>query len=396
MRSRRVGVVATCYPRWPGDYAGAFVADRVRALARDGARVEVMCAGEVGGPAHEQRDGTAITRIPSALFYRRGEGAPEILSGGGRRTGMAARATPTRSRGGGPPGPPVTDRDAAAPWADAIGFSLALLREVSRRAHAWDAVETHFLVPCGLAVALVAPRTSHSAWAHSGDVALLERLPAGLGRALARRLAASGADLMFVSRDLQARFGALAGRSCGRFAALPVDEALFHPARADERARLRDHLGLDRFTVFSAGRLVPVKGFDVLVDAGTLALAGRGAAAAPIEVVIAGEGPEHDALASRAAAAGLPLRLLGAIPRAEVAAWMRAADLYAQPSRVLPDGRSEGLPHTLAEARASGTPVLAARAGGMSEATWTTLLPPDDASAWAVALARAAGLTAGA
>ena len=52
-------------------------------------------------------------------------------------------------------------------------------------------------------------RAPHRAYAHSGDVALLERMP--LGRAIARRLARGRVDFRFVSDELRARFASLAG-----------------------------------------------------------------------------------------------------------------------------------------------------------------------------------------
>ncbi|HKO26835.1 MAG TPA: glycosyltransferase, partial [Solirubrobacteraceae bacterium] len=53
------------------------------------------------------------------------------------------------------------------------------------------------------------------------------------------------------------------------------------------------------------------------------------------------------------------LRLTGAVPRASVADWMRAADLFVHPSLRLPNGRSEGAPIAAREARAIGIPVVA-------------------------------------
>jgi glycosyltransferase involved in cell wall biosynthesis len=47
--------------------------------------------------------------------------------------------------------------------------------------------------------------------------------------------------------------------------------------------------------------------------------------------------------------------------------WLAAADLYVQPSRVLPSGRTEGLPMATLEALAVGLPVIASRSGGLAE-----------------------------
>ena len=52
------------------------------------------------------------------------------------------------------------------------------------------------------------------------------------------------------------------------------------------------------------------------------------------------------------------LRLPGFVPRAEVAGWLAAADLYLQPSIPLANGRAEGAPLATAEASAVGIPIV--------------------------------------
>jgi glycosyltransferase involved in cell wall biosynthesis len=74
-------------------------------------------------------------------------------------------------------------------------------------------------------------------------------------------------------------------------------------------------------------------------------------------VVILGDGPERSALAALASSLGLPLRLPGFVPRAEVATWLGAADLFAHSSIRLPNGRREGAPMAEREALARGIPV---------------------------------------
>lgn len=331
-----IGVVTTSYPRCPGDPAGAFVADRVADLRRSGEIVEV-----------------ATPPPGSPLFAGRGAGAPELLEAGGQHA-----------------------------WLEAARVQVWLCAQVARRAAAWDAVESHWLVPSSLAVASAAPGLPHRAFAHSGDVALLERIP--WGDALARALAGSGADLVFVSDDLRERFARLAGRAVGRVERLRVDRTLFRPAAsAAERAEVGRRLGLSGPTALCVARLVAIKGLDVLVDAAARL---RG----PVTVVVLGEGPLRDALAGRALAAGVDLRMPGNVARAEVAAHMRAADVYVQPSRRLPSGRTEGLPVALLEAIASGLPCVASGTGGLSEvASAVRLVPPDSVSKLAEVLEEA-------
>jgi glycosyltransferase involved in cell wall biosynthesis len=318
----RIGLLTTSFPRHAGDYAGSFVGDRAQRLLEDGHTVEVLAAGD--GP--DVVDGRlTVRRIPAdSLFYR--EGAPEALE----RGGLA--------------------------WLAALRFLTALGAAARARAAAWDAVESHWLVPSALAASAAAPRHPRRAFAHSGDVALLERLP--FGRAIARRLAGDDTDLRFVSADLQARFARLAGvEAVGTVEALVVPPSLFAP-RVGPDIALRRRLGLDAPTVLAVGRLVPIKGHAALLHACARGRA-RSAARRKPEVVILGDGPERARLSRLAMTLEVPLRLVGAVPRAEVAAWLRAADLFAHPSIRLSNGRTEGAPIAAREARAVGIPVIA-------------------------------------
>jgi glycosyltransferase involved in cell wall biosynthesis len=198
---------------------------------------------------------------------------------------------------------------------------------------------------------------------------------------------ARGADqLLFASEDLRARFGRLAGTVVGQVMARSEDAT---PTVVDPLRRLeaRRSLRFDGHTLLSVGRLVPIKGFDVLVRAAALAADGG---AAPT-VVILGDGPERQRLAALAGRLGVPLRLPGFVQRQDVPRWMTAADLYVQPSRRLASGRTEGLPVATLEALSLGVPVVASATGGLSElphvAPHLRLVPADDPAALAAVLA---------
>ncbi|MEL0027111.1 MAG: glycosyltransferase [Perlucidibaca sp.] len=126
--------------------------------------------------------------------------------------------------------------------------------------------------------------------------------------------------------------------------------------------------------VLAVGRLVPVKGFDVLLHAwrdvpGDLAIAGDGFEQAELEAIIAAQG-----LSGR-------VRLLG--HRSDVTALMAAADLFVISSRY------EGCPYTLVEALHMRLPVVSTAVGAMPEILpGQYLCPPDDAAALAGLIAR--------
>ena len=227
-------------------------------------------------------------------------------------------------------------------------------------------------MPGALAVACAAPAgVPQRAYAHSGDVALLERVPGGAS--IARRLLAS-ASLVFVSADLRDRFSRLVGRRLATaVAGCPVEpaaspllpSAAAGPARvvpAAERRALRVRLRLSGTVVIGVGRLVAIKGYDVLVRA-----VGR----LPVErrptVVLLGDGPERGRLGRLAEARRVDLRLPGEVTHPEVLPWLTAADVFVHPSRRMPSGRTEGQPLAVREALAAGLPVVASALGGIPE-----------------------------
>ena len=350
----RVGVLTTSYPRTPSDYAGAFVADRVRALLERGHEVDVLAAG-AGAPLGTTRDGRlTLTRLPASLADGRdlfaGAGAPEALEREGAR----------------------------AAWA-ALRFSAELTAAAFARAPRWDRVESHWLAPCALAAVAATPGLPHRAVAHSGDVALLERVP--FGRSFARLLARSGAEIVFVSEALRRRFAALAGGVHGVVEPMSTSPHIFSTTVASRAERATGNP-----TVVSVGRLVPIKGLDLLVRA----CAPRAGDVAPIQLVLVGDGPERARLRDLAARLGVPLTLTGVVPREEVPTWLRAADLYAQPSRNLANGRTEGMPLATLEALAAGMPVVVSDSGGLAElparGARVRVVPAGDVSALARAL----------
>lgn len=154
----------------------------------------------------------------------------------------------------------------------------------------------------------------------------------------------------------------------------PVIEAVPHtlPRRALAGPPLR---------IVAAGRLVPAKGFDLLVDA-CARLRDRGH---DVHATIHGEGAGHVALARSIAAAGLCDRVVLAGHADPLAASLAAADLCVVPSR------REGFGNVAIEAMAVGTPVLATRSGGpesfIRDRVNGFLAPAGDAEALADAIA---------
>jgi glycosyltransferase involved in cell wall biosynthesis len=128
--------------------------------------------------------------------------------------------------------------------------------------------------------------------------------------------------------------------------------------------------------VVGIGRLVPVKGFDLLVEACPM-IGG-------LRVLLVGDGPERAALEARARALGVTARLTIAGTQADVAPYLAAADLLAAPSR------NEGMGRVIVEAMALGVPVVGAAVGGIPSVLdggrYGVLVPPEDPAALGRAL----------
>jgi glycosyltransferase involved in cell wall biosynthesis len=138
------------------------------------------------------------------------------------------------------------------------------------------------------------------------------------------------------------------------------------------REELRRHLGFGGPTLVYAGRLVPQK------DLGTAIEAAREAA---LPLVVAGDGPEREALERLGHA-----RFLGPLPRSDVLGLFRAAEASVLSSAW------ENFPHGAVESLAAGTPVVSTDVGGVGEVLRDgengLLVPPRDVRALAAALRR--------
>lgn len=136
-----------------------------------------------------------------------------------------------------------------------------------------------------------------------------------------------------------------------------VDTTQFRPRdRGDCRSRL--DVPADASIVLYVGGLIRRKGLDTLVEAMS-----AGPLPRPVDLFLAGEGPELAHLEALAAEAGsnLHVHFLGKVSRDRIHLWMGAADLLVLPSL------SEGRPNVVLEGLSSGTPVAATAVNGTKE-----------------------------
>jgi glycosyltransferase involved in cell wall biosynthesis len=129
-----------------------------------------------------------------------------------------------------------------------------------------------------------------------------------------------------------------------------------------------------------AGRLVPQKGLDLLLDALSLMSPDR---LLRLELHVFGDGPDREIHKRRAMEQGLPVVFRGTVPR--VSRHFPGFDALVAPSR------HDGIPLVVGESLATGLPVVATMVPGLAEALpadWPLLVPPEDAGALARMLSR--------
>ncbi len=132
----------------------------------------------------------------------------------------------------------------------------------------------------------------------------------------------------------------------------------------------------------AVGRLVPVKGYDLLINA----IKQIAAQVPQLVCLIVGEGECMNDLSTQIEAAGLKDRVIltGYQDRNNVMTILKSSDIFAMPSRY------EGTPIALLEAAALGLPILAAASGGIPELVTdqehALLVQPNDPTALATGL----------
>jgi glycosyltransferase involved in cell wall biosynthesis len=170
-------------------------------------------------------------------------------------------------------------------------------------------------------------------------------------------------------RELVVRWGV----EPARVSVLPNPSPPLPPLR--DRDELRASFEMNGPTLAFAGRLTAQKSLEIALDAV--------ARVEGVSLVVAGEGDERTRLERLA---GPSVRFVGALPRERVVELFRAADASILSSRW------ENFPHTVVEALAVGTPVLATTTGGVAEVVTDDvnglLVPSGDVGALAEAIRR--------
>jgi glycosyltransferase involved in cell wall biosynthesis len=341
----RVLHLTSSFPRDARDHVAPFLLDLAHAEQEAGLDVAVLAPHDAGLPVIDTVAGVEVHR------FRYGLAPMERLSYRGGLLGSSRRI-------GGLMLPVYL-------------ASFAKAAEKAARDFRPDVLHAHWWLPAGLCALPAARRLDLPlvVTIHGSDAHLLRY---GSLRKLASHVLHKASLVATVSEDLRRQIEAIDPRLHTMVLRLPLPaQAPPVPMPAAPPVRL-----------LAAGRLSREKGFDVLIDAMQIAVS-RGL---DVRLDIVGSGPERRALAAQAAPLGDRIRLIPALPHAEL--MRRLDDVHA----LVAPSRREGLGMVALEAFTRGRPVIASRVGGLAESVVDGvdgfLVPPEDALALAAALAR--------
>ena len=362
-----IGVLTHNYPRFPGDFSGTFVAALCAEFARQQQEVTVWAPYD---PAYVRPLGGEVR----VRLYR--YAWPDHLHRlGYMRTMQADLALRLEAY-------------ALSPLLFAAGIRT-VLRDARRLQPA--VLHAHWLLPNGFIAAVASRRLGIplviSVPGSDAQVARQNPLFRSMARFALRQaslLTANSAEL----RDAVAAIGA----DLGKFDMIiyGVDPGELRPDPAGV-AELRDRLAIPAgaTVVLCVGRMVPKKGFDVLI---------RALAAAPLQdravvAVMVGEGDGKAAWQQLAQKLGVAARLrwVGNVPKDQIGVYYNLGDCLAMPSVSRP---ADGLNVCVLDAMSCGKPVIASTVAGnplaVVDGETGFLTPEQEPEALAAAIARLA------
>jgi phosphatidylinositol alpha-1,6-mannosyltransferase len=226
-----------------------------------------------------------------------------------------------------------------------------------------------FLDPM-LPIGAIGPRLHNGApyvvIGHGAEISVWGRVPPG--NVPARRVLRRAAGVVAAGNYPAREMVRVAKRPLPTLVVPPgVDVDRFRPATPEERVKTRARFGLDpdRPLVLGLSRLVPRKGFDVLIDAiARIDL--------DVQVAIGGSGRDRERLERRVRQRRVEHKVtfLGRVPDEDLAPLYGAADVFTMLCRADRWGglEAEGFGVVFLEAAGCAVPSIAGRGGGSHEA----------------------------
>lgn len=337
MQRKKILVLTSTFPRWPGDTTPPFVYELSRRLAEN-FEITVLAPHYPGSPVREERDGMAIRR------FRYSWARFETLAG---EKAMLPALRSNRLN------------YLLLPFFLMAEFFATLYLAKRRRI---ACIHAHWLLPQGLVAALVNLITGvpFVVTAHGADV---YGLRGGLPTLLKSFTLKRATRVTAVSRDLALRIDELVPGLNVSVIPMGVDSTAFHPDFTDQTIRQRYKI-TGEFLLF-VGRLSEKKGVRYLLEAMPPVLERFPEA----RLMVIGKGELEDELHALVGQLALSDKVIftGAIPNHELPAYYATADMFVGPSITCAGGDTEGFGLTFVEAGLSGCLVIGTRTGGIGD-----------------------------
>jgi glycosyltransferase involved in cell wall biosynthesis len=341
MSCLRICLLASTYPRFPGDGAGRFMHSIAEALAKQQHEVHVVvpyhpAIRALSGPVH-------IHPFQYIWPHRWAIMGHAAAMDSDRRLHRGAFAL--------------------APFYFLSG--LRKLIQLTAR-YRFDIFHAHWVIPAGPIAAIAAKLVGKPLIIslHGSDLffASKHRLLKPIAQAC------FGQATAVTACSPQLREGALALGAAPERTELILwgaDPQLFMDNQGVDSERLRQQLNIlpGSPIILNLGRLVEKKGVEFLVQAMPAVCRQHPSAV----LIIAGDGPERPRLAEIANRLGIAthVRFVGNVPWPQVAGYLQISDLFVVPSIEDGSGNLDGLPTTIFEAMAAGVPVVASNVAGI-------------------------------
>jgi glycosyltransferase involved in cell wall biosynthesis len=357
----KISIFATSFPRNQKDYVGQWVWGLARALVAEGATVKVIIPHDKQTESHEVWHGVDIHRF--SYWWPKSQHG--LCYGAGIPTNVRTKK-----------------------WL-ALQFPVleaAFLSAMFRYASDSDVINAHWTF-AALPAVIASNIMRKPLVTHAYSAEFVPKALAPINRLVVNNSKA----VISISQYTYDMVEQLISPKRHQVIGLGVNPEKVAPEDFDVAAfRAAQGIRPDETFLFAVGRLVERKGYHVLIEA-VNQLVKQGKA---VHLLLAGTGPQRDALQAQINAAGIAeqAQLVGFVPDEALSQYMKAADVLLMPSVMDRTGDTEGLGLPTVEAMANGTPVIASNIGGILDIVkheqTGLLVPPDDPTALAQAINR--------
>jgi len=348
MRRKNLLVLASTYPRWPGDSMRSFIKDYVMHMAPNFGVVRVIVPHYKGAKHRDAPEGNIRT---SRFYYAWPTRLENIAYGEFKKT----------------PGYPIK----------VVLYIASELWSTLWASLRWRPaiINAHWIIPQGFVAVLLKPmlRNKVVVSVHGADVYTL-----------------NGSGMRKIKRFVLSRADAVITNSSGTLAACQaIYERDYHviPLGVDASAftvtKRTKHTG---FELLFVGRLTEAKGLRYLLEAVK--------ELRDVHLTIVGDGDLRQELEAYGKKHQLESKVTftGGVPHNELPAYFAKADVFVGPSIEVASGWQEAFGLVFAEASAAGVPVVATDTGGIKDIVKDgvngLLVPEKDSSALAKAITK--------